>query len=54
MPRVEKRHLCFVHTQLPKAVAGVEKRFEYELKSCPEEGRSNDYIHGEEVVEGTG
>lgn len=54
MPGVEKRHLCFMHTQLPKAMTGVENRFEYEIKSCPEEIKSNDYIHGQEEVEGTG
>lgn len=53
MPRVEES-LCFVHAQLPKAVSGVEKRFEYELKSCPEEGKSSDFIHGQKEVESTG
>lgn len=52
MPGVEKRHLCFVHTQLPEAPTRVENQFEYEMKSCPEEVKSNDYICGQKEVVG--
>lgn len=51
---VEKRRLCFVHTQLPKAVTGTENQFEYEIKSCPEEVKSSDCIRGQKEVEGSG